>query len=239
LASHPRLFVTCEHGGNRVPERYGRLFLGHESLIQGQRGYDPGALDLARSLAHAFSAPIYAATTTRLLVDLNRSPDHRAIFSKLTRSLGRAEKAEIIDRYYRPHREAVESALARFLVRGETLLHIAVHTFTPVLRGATRKADIGLLYDPSRPLEAEFCIRWQQAFRRLAPGLHVRRNYPYLGTADGLATCMRSRFSPEAYLGIELEVNQRFPLGDQQSWHDMTRLVIRSLKIALTEEPDV
>ena len=62
------LLVTCEHGGNRVPKRYRRLFAGWESVLASHRGYDPGALTLARELARAFDAPLVASTVTRLLV---------------------------------------------------------------------------------------------------------------------------------------------------------------------------
>ena len=45
------LLVTCEHGGNRVPKEYRRLFAGWEPVLASHRGYDPGALTLARELA--------------------------------------------------------------------------------------------------------------------------------------------------------------------------------------------
>jgi hypothetical protein len=34
-----------------------------------------------------------------------------------------------------------------------------VHSFTPVLGGEIRKADIGLLFDSRRPAERAFCLR--------------------------------------------------------------------------------
>jgi hypothetical protein len=37
----------------------------------------------------------------------------------------------------------------------------------------------------------------------------VRFNYPYLGKADGFTTFMRKQF-PKNYIGIEIEVNQKF-----------------------------
>ena len=35
---------TCEHGGNRIPAPYRRLFRGQRALLDSHRGYDPGAL---------------------------------------------------------------------------------------------------------------------------------------------------------------------------------------------------
>ena len=66
------LIITCEHGGNAVPAAYAALFSGHELLLETHRGWDPGALELAGQMASKFDAPLYAATTTRLLIDLNR-----------------------------------------------------------------------------------------------------------------------------------------------------------------------
>jgi hypothetical protein len=61
------------------------------------------------------------------------------------------------------------------------------------------------------------CARWVATLRRRAPQLRVRRNYPYLGRADGLTTYLRRRFPAGAYIGVELEVNQRHLLSDTQS----------------------
>ena len=68
-----RYLVTCEHGGNDVPPRYRYLFEGIEHLLDTHEGYDPGALALAETLANTLAAPLVASTTTRLLVELNRS----------------------------------------------------------------------------------------------------------------------------------------------------------------------
>jgi predicted N-formylglutamate amidohydrolase len=64
--SLPRL--SCEHGGNAVPAPWKGLFTGHETPLASHRGRPPpGALPVARQLAKAFAAPLFVATTTRLL----------------------------------------------------------------------------------------------------------------------------------------------------------------------------
>jgi len=50
-----RFLITCEHGGNRIPARYRPLFACHGALLASHRGYDPGALALARDFASADS----------------------------------------------------------------------------------------------------------------------------------------------------------------------------------------
>ena len=51
---------------------------------------------------------------------------------------------------------------------------------------------------------------------RAAPQLRVRRNYPYLGRADGLPTATRRRWPQDRYIGFELELNQK-RLGEPRS----------------------
>lgn len=150
---------------------------------------------------------------TRLLVESNRSPGHPALFSTITKGLPPAEREHILRGYHRPHREAVANLVAGTIARRGRVIHIAVHTFTPVFDGVPRNADIGLLYDPRRPLEPDFCRAWQAALRAAAPGCRVRRNYPYRGAADGLTTHLRRGFPAHAYLGVEIEVSQTWATG--------------------------
>jgi predicted N-formylglutamate amidohydrolase len=176
--------------------------------LRTHRAYDPGALDLARRIARRHRAPLVGSIISRLVVDLNRSADHPALLSDITRSLARGERRALLERYYRPYRRRVETALRRGIRRKGFVLHVSVHTFTPVLRGRRRRADIGLLYDPRRPREKTICLRMREALASLAPGLRVRANYPYRGRTDGLTTAMRKRFPESRYAGVELELNQ-------------------------------
>jgi predicted N-formylglutamate amidohydrolase len=211
------LLLTCEHAGNKVPARYRRLFRGHSDVLKTHRGYDIGALKLARYLAAELHAPLLYTDITRLLVEVNRSRGHEQLFSEFTRDLDPAEQSDILDAYYDPHRERVELMLDTFIEQGRRVIHIGVHSFTPVLHGKARNADIGLLFDPARAHEQRLCTRWQRAMRKAAPELRVRRNYPYHGASDGLTTHLRNQFPPDRYLGIELEVNQALLQNRSQS----------------------
>jgi predicted N-formylglutamate amidohydrolase len=202
------LVITCEHGGREVPSAYAALFIGHESLLDTHRGWDPGALELARQMADTLEAPLFGATTTRLLIDLNRSIGHRQLHSEATRDLPAADRHAIATRHYRPHRDAVESEIARLIVSGRRVVHVASHSFTPELNGVVRQADVAWLYDPRRAGEGLLASHWLGALHRRRPGLKLRRNYPYEG----------KRHAPGQYVGIELEVNQRFCLSGDDAW---------------------
>jgi predicted N-formylglutamate amidohydrolase len=164
---------------------------------------------LARDLAAALDAPLHLSTQTRLLVDLNRSAHNPAVFSERTRVLPRPQRMELLEAHHTPHRGRVDEAVRGLSGRGSTVVHLAVHTFTPVLDGKVRGADVALLYDPARARERTLCRLWVGALKRRFPDLSVRRNQPYRGDSDGLTTWLRSRHSEEDYVGVEIEVNQR------------------------------
>ncbi len=227
-----QLLLSCEHGGNEVPADYAGLFAGAGGLLATHAGYDIGALGIAKFLAAELRAPLYAATVTRLLIDLNRSPGHPRQYSALTRELPAAERARIRDRYYLPFRTEVETALAAAMANGR-VLHLSVHSFAAELDGQQRACDVGLLYDPSRAPERAFCQRWQVALRAAARCLRVRRNYPYRGVSDGFVTWLRRRFPRDRYAGIELEVNQALALAGGRPWNDLLRALADSLASSL------
>lgn len=232
-----KLLLTCEHGGHRVPAEYRRLFAGADQVLASHRGWDPGSLELARRLARTLDAPLIASTTTRLLVELNRSPGHPRLFSEFSKRLPPAERQRLLDRCWHPHRRAVETTLAGFIRTGQAVLHVGVHSFTPVLDGQVRSTDLGLLYDPSRESERRFCEAWQRDLRDRCPDLRIHRNVPYRGTSDGLTTFLRRRFPDTCYAGIELEVCQRFPLAGGAPWRTLQRELAASLRTLLAAPP--
>jgi predicted N-formylglutamate amidohydrolase len=220
--------VTCEHGGNQVPQAYAPLFSGYTDILDSHQGWDPGAFEVAELLAGLLQAPFFFTTITRLLVDCNRSPGHGGLFSEISRKLSRQEREKIIASHHLPHRQKIANAVAQNLKKGYHVIHIAVHSFTPVLSSIRRRADIGLLYDSRRPTERQFCRRWQQEITRRRPDLKVRRNYPYLGTSDGLATWLRRRYDAPVYMGIEVEINQLLAV-DQTEQPSLASLLAQSL----------
>jgi len=225
-----QLVITCEHGGNRVPAPYARLFRATRRALQSHRAYDPGALDLARLLARRLRAPLFFSCTTRLLVDLNRSVTHRSLFSRITSQLSSREKQAIISAYYVPLRERAAALVARAIDQGCRVIHLSIHTFAPVLRGRIRNADIGLLYDPSRDRERELATALRAAILETVPWigrhrLRIRRNYPYRGTSDGFTASLRHRFPTNRYAGIELEVNQRWARGSKTQWAKLQKAI--------------
>lgn len=223
-----RLLLTCEHGGNIIPPAYETLFRGQEEVLKTHRGYDLGALELFKTIKPIADISFYSETS-RLLVELNRSLGHAKLFSEFSSILPEQERKRVLKLHYKPYRDQVEQMVQDFVSAGRRVLHLAVHTFTPELDGEERKADIGLLYDPKRQHEQAFCRHWKAALVKGKKDLVVRFNYPYLGIADGFPTYLRRRFTADEYVGIELEVNQKYPIEGGQEWLQLQQLIASTL----------
>jgi predicted N-formylglutamate amidohydrolase len=202
------LILTCEHAANRVPSRYAPLFAGADDVLDSHRGWDPGALEAAQALGAAFKRPVLAFPFTRLLIEPNRDRRSPRLWSRYTTDLPAEDKERILSRWWLPHRAEAGAMMRQAIAHRRRAVHVAVHSFTGELDGQVRNADIGLLYDPARPGECDFCTRWQALLQAHDPALRVRRNYPYRGVADGLPTALRKQLGDADYVGIELELNQ-------------------------------
>ncbi|MHA7943175.1 N-formylglutamate amidohydrolase [Formosa sp. 3Alg 14/1] len=203
-----KLLLTCEHGGHTIPKMFADMFKDNKTTLQSHRGFDIGALDVFNYLKPLSDYSNFS-TTSRLLIELNRSLHHRHLFSEFSKSLSPLHKERLIERYYKVYRNSVVQYISENINKGDVILHVSVHSFTPVLNDITRHCDIGLLYDPIKAEESQFCKHFKSELHLENPNLKVRFNYPYRGTADGFTTHLRRLF-PDNYIGIEIEINQKF-----------------------------
>ena len=207
-----KLMLTCEHASNRLPAAFKKAV--PADVLKTHRAYDIGALLVFRKLVR-FAKPEFhcEGKFSRLFVDLNRTITNKSAFSEYyealeSRDKAAAEKARAqATAYWKEYRENVE----KFVVsnKGTEIVHLGIHSFTPVLNGKVRNADIGILYDPARPQERAYAQIIKDEIKRLYPAMKVRFNYPYKGSSDGLTTTLRKKFGPR-YVGIEIEINQKF-----------------------------
>lgn len=230
------LLISCEHAVNHVPKEWAELFAGKEEVLQTHRGYDPGAAELAYRLGKRYSAPVFNAGVTRLLIDHNRSPHNRALWSEFSRRLSADQKLALASAYYKPYRELVGRCIEEKMSDGQRLVHLSIHSFTPVLNGQVRKADIGILYDPKRNGEKDFGRQWKAVLEERAAGLKILLNSPYRGCNDGHQSTYRKRYQGDNYLAIELEINQAL-VAKEQDWPQLQELITESLGELLGNAP--
>lgn len=222
-----KLILTCEHGGNTIPGKWQRLLKSSDkSLLQTHRGWDIGALKIANALKKSFDCPLYYSQISRLLIDLNRSP--KRCFGSILQDISNPIKDEIYQKYYLPYRSNVTSWIEQIQAAKHRVLHLSVHSFTPQLNSQIRNADLSLLYDPSRKNEVGIANSLIAKMKQEVPEFKYRRNYPYLGIADGLTSALRKKFSAKCYAGIEIEINQKH-LTSVSGIRMVSSLLIQSL----------
>ncbi|MBK6265402.1 N-formylglutamate amidohydrolase [Marivirga sp. S37H4] len=222
-----KYLVSCEHGGNQIPTTYKADFMAHEEILQSHRGWDKGALLCALLISKRLNYPIYYNEVSRLLVECNRTLSHPDLFSFISKEYSDAIKETIINQYYLPYRNKLETFIKGNIEQGHQVVHLSIHSFTPILNGETRKTEIGILFDPARSVETMFALKWQKRILKKNDTWRVKLNYPYLGTDDGLTTYFRELF-PENYAGLELEINQK--LFDCYPTHQVSNMVIPNFK---------
>lgn len=205
-----KILITCEHAGNYVPKDYKFMFAGAEEVLESHRGWDPGAIGIAKYLARQLEAPLFFQKVSRLLIEMNRSIGNKELYSEFTQNIDKTVKGYLLEKFYNPYREEVEKKIADSVRAGEAVLHISVHTFTPVLNGIVRAVDLGILFDDACEEEKQFCESWKAHLDDILPEHVTMLNCPYNGADDGFTTYLRTRFSGKEYLGIEIEINQKY-----------------------------
>lgn len=217
-----KLIVTCEHGGNKLPEEYNNLI--PQNVLNSHKGWDPGAIEIFKIFC---SLPHYlclASETSRLLIELNRSIDHKNLFSIYSKNLSPSEKKIIIEKFYSPFRKVILEKVKAVIKSGFTVIHLSIHTFTPTLNGKKRDTDIGILYCPKSEGEKNFSALFKEDILKKSD-LKVRFNYPYLGTSDGHTSYLRKKNGYKKYLGLELEVNQKFYFEKNNSFDQIINIL--------------
>lgn len=182
-----RWVVTCDHASNRVPDWVagGDLGIAPEDMAR-HIAWDVGAAGLARALGEALDSPVICSDFSRLVIDPNRGEDDPTLLMKLydgtiipaNRHAGPDDLRQRLDRLYHPY----HAALAGLAARREDTVILAIHSFTPCLKGrAPRPWHVGILYSHlderlSLPLIARL---------RAEPDLCVGDNEPYAGHLPG------------------------------------------------------
>lgn len=204
------LVLSCEHASWTLPPD---LDLGVPlDVLQGQASWDHGAHEIIAAISDGLGIHLHSGLFSRMFVDLNRGPDHPDVVPAISygavvpgnHALTAEQRAERIAMFHAPYWAAVRSEVeARLHDRGR-VFHFSSHTFAPELDPANRTYEIGVLYDPSHPFEAEIAERMMFAMRRA--GLDVRANQPYGGTGPAICTEFRKQFGAP-YAGIQLETS--------------------------------
>lgn len=182
-----RWLVTCDHASNRVPIDAGGGDLGIAAAdMMRHIAYDIGAAGLTRALAERLDSPCILSDFSRLVIDPNRDEADPTLVMKLydgtiiqaNRHVDAVETERRLEALYRPYHAAYARLAAR---RADTVI-LAIHSFTPGLKGrGPRPWQVGVLYSHldarlSRPLiarlqaEADLCVGDNEPYAGHLPG---------------------------------------------------------------------
>lgn len=153
----PDVVLICEHASNRVTLPWGYA---DGDLLASHAASDPGALGLSQALGGQLalaghSVELIHAPLSRLIYDLNRSPDradacpalseiHRI---QMNEGLSAVDRQARMERLYLPFHNLVRARIARALVFGVRPVVLTVHSFSPVWHGVARSVEFGVIHD--------------------------------------------------------------------------------------------
>lgn len=202
IPQEPLLILTCEHASNNIPNTFKGIV--PEEILKTHRGYDIGA------------EAVYDTLVKRLRPKFHCKGKFSRLYSDLNRNAGNKGYSEIFQKNGEEYWNNYFKKINDFILKNTDninnfpkIIHLGIHTFTPILEGKVRKADVGILFDPDRLYERRLAKILKNEILQFDPNLKVRFNYPYLGTSEGLTTFLRQKYGPQ-YLGLEIEINQKF-----------------------------
>lgn len=177
----PFLFIG-DHAGRTIPQSLQSLGLPEEELSR-HIGWDIGVGELGVLLARDMDAVFIRQSFSRLVIDCNRDPARPDAFVEVSdgtivpgnAGLDAEAKGARIAVVHAPYQEAIAAEIAR---RGEARLEtvlVALHSFTPRMRGFDRPWQIGILHNGANDAFAQRLL----AHLRARGDLVVGDNEPY------------------------------------------------------------
>lgn len=198
-----RWLITCDHASNGVPAWVNGGDLGIPATDMTRHiAWDVGAAGLALELGRLLDSPVIRSDFSRLVIDPNRGEDDPTLVMKLydgtiipaNRHIGPEGVEQRLDLLYRPY----HAAYARMAALNHDRVIVAVHSFTPCLKGrAVRPWHVGVLYSHlddrfSKPLiarlkqESDLCIGDNEPYSGHLPGDAIDRHALRMGRMNTL-----------------------------------------------------
>ncbi|MCB0361564.1 MAG: N-formylglutamate amidohydrolase, partial [Bdellovibrionales bacterium] len=150
-----QVLLLCEHASNTLPIWANGYFPPDaRKLLNSHRAWDKGVASLGKGLAQEIHCPLILGKHSRLLLDLNRSLDSKALWSEWSREMSEKLKQKAIREFYLSYRKEARECLRHHLSKGPTLV-LALHSFTPTWKGKDRPTDLGILFRPETSRERQ------------------------------------------------------------------------------------
>ncbi|MCZ8185313.1 MAG: N-formylglutamate amidohydrolase [Beijerinckiaceae bacterium] len=225
------LVFLCDHATARIPADHAGLGLDPRELGR-HIAYDIGAEAVTRSLARHFDAPAVLSRFSRLLIDPNRGEDDPTLVMRIAdgaiipgnATIGPEEIRHRIDRFYRPYDAAIQATLTAIAGTGRPPIVVAMHSFTPEMKGVKRPWHVTVIWDFDPRLN-------RRLLDSLAgePGLIVGENEPYQGGYTGDTIDRHCLSAGYAHALVEVRQDLIATPEDAEAWGNRLARHLRPL----------
>ena len=235
-----------DHAGKVVPSALDSLGLQDDDLSQ-HIGWDIGIGELGAILAERLDAVFIRQTYSRLVIDCNRSPDQADVIAAVSdgtvvpgnTALGETDRARRFAEIHEPYHAAIDAELARRDALGIATILVALHSFTPMMRGPMRSQarpwHIGVLHDGGDTTFAHALL----AALATEGDLTVGDNEPYrMDQID--YTIPRHAYPARGYAEIEIRQDLLATTRECEAWAERLARVLpaaRERAAAVHTEP--
>lgn len=149
----PFLLVS-DHAGQAIPETLGDLGVSATERAR-HIGWDIGIDGVGRGLAEALPAVLIEQVFSRLVIDCNRAPGHPTSIVRESdgtavpgnQSLCEKQSGWREQAILHPYHARIRAELDARAARAQPTCLIALHSFTPVMRGYARPWHAGILHN--------------------------------------------------------------------------------------------
>ena len=213
--------IVADHAGNFVPRSLGRLGI-PEAELERHIAWDIGIAAVCRLLADGLDATLVQQNYSRLVIDCNRVPESETSIPEISEltpvpgniGLSEDQKAARESEIFRPYHDRIESELERRRQSGRPVALIAMHSFTPVFKGAARPWHAGVLYNRD-PRFAHILM----ALLKREKGFVIGDNEPYSVTdASDYTIPVHGERRGLYHVAIEIRQDLIAEVPGQQAW---------------------
>ncbi len=231
------ILLVCDHASRTLPASLGDMGLDPPAR-RCHLAVDIGAGTLTRELAVRLSVTAVLCEYSRLVVDCNRQLLDPGAFLEYgdgvvvpgNRNLRPEQKTQRSDAVYWPYHNAISAEIKRLQALGTPPAVLAIHSFTPVMNGAFRPWQMGILWDADKRLSEVFMKALREA------GFLVGDNEPYSGKAPQDFTIdYHAEANGLPHVGIEIRQDL---IDDEAGVAEITELlvgIIRTIPAKISE----
>ncbi len=226
-----RILLIADHASNAIPPAYQPWGVSNTDMAR-HIAWDIGTADLARGLAAKLHCRAVIAPWSRLLIDLNRDPDHAGLIPAESDgtliphnlNISAAEHAHRLQAYFHPYHAFIAEEIAAH----KPALIVALHSFTPVMNDFARPWHVGLLYN-----QDDRAARLAIDHLRQDAKCGVGDNEPYSGRELNYTMNRHAESQGIAYLSLEIRQDLLATADDVAGWVDLLQPMLTQIALSI------